>query len=130
MEINIRAGMRVLYKQSSSNWMIGTIHKGTAEVNEQGIWIPIVPLDTEDELHYAEINQIFFEVHPVEDWMKQYHNLMTKEEYITFIKSDDFEHSIEQAWVSDGEYYYYPVSKYSTTWLSKQPFDYIVRDAV
>ena len=52
---------------------------------------------------------------------------MTKEEYIEFLESDEFERTIEQAWVSDGEYYYYPVSKYSASWILKQPFDYVVR---
>jgi len=128
MEINIHAGMRVLYKQGNSNWMIGTIHKGTAEVNEQGIWIPIVPLDIENELHYAEINNLFLDVVPLEDWHKQYKEyFMTKEEYIKFIESEDFDKHNENAYVSDGEYSYYRINKFNESWINKQPFDYIVR---
>ena len=128
MEINIRADMRVLYKQGNSNWMVGTIHKGTAEVNEQGIWIPIVPLDTEDELHYAEINNLFLDVVPLENWHKQYKEyFMTKEEYIKFIESEDFDKHNENAYVSDGEYVYYRINKFNESWINKQPFDYVVR---
>ena len=128
MEINIHAGMRILYKQGNSNWMIGTIHKGTAEVNEQGVWIPIVPLDIENELHYAEINNLFLDVMPLEDWHKQYKEyFMTKEEYIKFIESEDFDKHNENAYVSDGEYVYYRINKFNEGWINKQPFDYIVR---
>lgn len=128
MEINIHAGMRILYKQGSSNWMIGTIHKGNAEVNEQGIWIPIVPLNTEDELHYAEINNLFLDVIPLEDWHKKYKEyFMTKEEYIKFMESEYFDKHSENAYVSDGEYVYYRINKFSESWINKQPFDYIVR---
>lgn len=127
MEINIHAGMRVLYKQGSSNWLIGTIMKGNAEVNEQGIYIPIIPKDFADEIHYAEINQIFTDAAEVPDWMKD--SLLTKEEYVKITQEEDFHRSTEVAWVSDGEYYYYPISKFSENWIMKQPFDYILRNS-
>lgn len=128
MDLNIRAGMRILYKQGNSNWMIGTILVGNAEVNHQGIFIPIVPKgkDKDEEVHYVEINQIYTDAKKLEDWMKD--SLLTKEEYINVLKSDDFHKSTEVAWVSDGEYYYYPVSKFNDTWINKQPFDYIIRN--
>ena len=128
MEINIRAGMRVLYKQGSNNWLVGTIHKGEAEVNERGIWIPIIPkgLAWEEQIDYAEINNIFTDAVKVEDWMKS--SLLTKEEYIKITQEDEFHRSTEVAWISDGEYYYYPISKCSDTWIMKQPFDYVLRD--
>jgi len=130
MDFNIRAGMRVLYKQGNSNWMIGTIHNGNAEINKQGLWIPIVPIGTtwEDEIHYSEINQIFWDAFKLDDWIKDYPKyFMSKEDYIKFIESDEFDKRLENACVSDGEYGYYPVSKYSRQWLEKQPFDYIIR---
>ena len=132
MDFNIRAGMRVLYKQGNSNWMVGTIHKGNAEINEQGLWLPIVPIDTtwEEEIHYAEINQIFFEAKPLEDYYKDYNDIfMSKEDYIKIIERDDeqFVKALEQAYVSDGEYVYYPITKFNRTWIEKQPFDYVVR---
>ena len=50
-----------------------------------------------------------------------------KEEYIELIESEDFDRQSESAYVSDGEYGYYPVSKFTKNWLEKQPFDYIIR---
>ena len=59
--------------------------------------------------------------------MRQYGYLMTKDEYIEYIQSDTFDRKLETGYVSDGEYYYYPIGSYNKTWLMKQPFDYIVR---
>ena len=130
MDINIRAGQRVLYKDGNSSWMVGIIDNGKAEVNEQGLFIPIIPLqfsymDREDipYVQYVEVNELFLEAQPVEEWM----NRFTKEEYIKFIQEENFERALENAWVSDGEYYYYPVSTYTEKWLNKQPFNYIIR---
>ena len=130
MEINIRAGQRVLYKDGNSGWLVGIIDCGKAEVNEQGVYLPIIPLRFASMAHedipyvqWAEINNLFLEAQPVEDWM----NKFTKEEYIKFIQEEDFERALENAWVSDGEYYYYPVSTYTEKWLHKQPFNYVIR---
>ena len=132
METKIRAGQRVLYKDGNSGWLVGIIDNGHADVNEQGIWIPIIPLrfahmDVEDipYIQYAELSTLFTEGQPVEDWMKPY--LIKKDDYIKIISSDDFERALEEAWVSDGEYYYYPVSTYTEKWIDKQPFAYIMR---
>lgn len=127
MELNIRAGMRVLYKQGNSNWMVGDIMQGNAEINEQGIWLPIIPKGkiADEEIHYAEINQIFLDAIPLDNWMKE--RLIKKEDYIKIIDSDDFDKHLENAWVSDGDYYYYPISKYNEIWINKQPFDYVIR---
>ena len=127
MELNIRADKRVLYKNRNSGWLVGTVcHTENAEVNEQGVWIPIAPVNVEDETHWAEIHNIFTDGVELEDWMKD--RLLTKEEYIKIIKSDDFEKNLEAAWVSDGEYYYYPITKFSESWIMKQPFQYIIRN--
>ena len=126
MEFDIRADKRVLYKNGNSSWLVGTVcHAENAEVNEQGVWIPIAPIDTEDEIHWAEIHHIFTDGAKLDDWMKDY--LVTKEEYIKIIELDDFEKNLENAWVSDGEYYYYPVTKFNENWIRKQPFEYIMR---
>lgn len=128
MELDIHAGKRVLYKHNGQ-WAVGTLEESNLHsLTGVGLFLRIIPKDQNDIVHVAEINDIFLDTHPVEDWMKQYHNLMTREEYIKFLGSDKFERAIEQAWVSDGEYYYYPVSKYNASWLMKQPFKYIVRN--
>ena len=126
MEFNIRAGMRVLYKENN-NWLVGNTVVGSAELNNTGLLLPIKPKDI-GEVVYAEINQIFWDAFKLEDWIKDYPDyFMTKEDYIKFIESDEFDKRLENACVSDGEYGYYPVSKYSRQWLEKQPFNYIVR---
>lgn len=131
MALDIYAGKRVLYKNGNSGWLVGTLQETkSAEVNEQGVWLPVVPkgMDAEEEIHWAEINNIFLEAFPLNDWVKDYPQyFMTKEDYIKFIASDDFDRQLEDAWVSDGEYGYYPISKFSKSWIEKQPFNYVVR---
>lgn len=129
MEIKIHAGQRVLYKHDGQ-WRVGEIAQGEAYV-DRGLFIPVCPRGTvyNDADHImVEINDLFLEATPVEDWMEQYGYLMTKEDYIKYIQSDEFNKNLEHAYVSDGEYYYYNVNKYSEQWLHKQPFDYIVRE--
>ena len=140
MELNIRAGMRVLYKKNNSNWLVGQVNPGNGIINENGIFIPILTQkgieqkgatkdtytwDEEPEYVMINVNDIYADAHPLEDWMKD--TLITKEEYINIIHGEDFHRTIESAWVSDGEYYYYPVSKFNDNWIAKQPFDYILR---
>lgn len=127
MNFNIRAGMRILYKQGNSNWMIGNIANGNAEINEQGLWIPVIPknITNKEEIHFTEINQTFTDAIKLEDWMKD--NLIQKEDYIKIIQQEGFEKNLENAWFSDGEYYYYPISKFSEGWIMRQPFDYVIR---
>ena len=137
MKIDIRAGKRVLYKDGNSGWLVGIIDHQKAEVNEQGLWVPIIPkqfmsLDAEDVpyVQYAEINNVFLDAEKLEDYVKHYPDIfMTKEDYIKIVEADDetFVRAIEEAYVSDGEYYYYPITKFTRNWIEKQPFDYVVR---
>ena len=141
MELNIHADMRVLYKEEDNGpWKVGVIKEGEAYVDKRGIKIPVYPIETWKEMmdarnyEYAEvqvkwhtpyITNMRFESTELQDWMKD--SLLTKEEYVKVIQSEDFHRSTEVAWVSDGEYYYYPVSKFNDVWVMKQPFDYILR---
>lgn len=140
MELNIRAGMRVLYKKNNSNWLIGEIAEGNAAINEHGLYIPVWAEKELEKVHaknytwdepdctLINVNDIFFDAIKLDDWIKDYPKcFMKKEDYIKFIESDEFEKNLETAYISDGEYTYYPVSKYSRQWLEKQPFEYIVR---
>lgn len=133
MDLKIHNGMRVLYKHNGQ-WCVGKLtNQMSPELNEKGLFVFVIPKDYMDAeevpyLHDVEINDLFLEAVPVEDWMSQYGYLMPKEKYIEFIQSEDFDKNIEHAYVSDGEYYYYNVNKYSEQWLNKQPFDYIVRE--
>lgn len=131
MALDIYAGKRVLYKNGNSGWLVGTLQKTkVAEVNEQGVWLPVIPkgMNAEEEIHWAEINNIFLEAFPLNDWVKDYPQyFMTKENYIILTEDEDFDRARENAYFTDGEYVYYPVSKFSKSWIEKQPFDYVVR---
>ena len=140
MELDIYAGKRVLYKKNGSNWHIGELGAGHACINKDGLYLPIFDKDEFDRLHSKEwdweepekvltnINDIFLDAQPVEEYWKQYKDIfITKEEYVNFIEQEDFVRAAERAYVSDGEYYYYPISKFTRNWLEKQPFEYIVR---
>ena len=136
MKLDIYAGKRVLYKHQNQ-WHIGELSSDMhPEINEKGLYLFIVPYEyiglTGEDVpftHDAEINDIFLDAKPVEDYWKDYKNIfMTKEEYLNFIENDeDFIKALEQAYVSDGEYYYYPITKFSRAWIEKQPFKYVVR---
>ena len=136
METKIRAGQRVLYKDGNSGWLVGIVDNGNAEVNEQGLWIPIIPLRFADMaredvpfIQYGELSTLFLDAKEIEDYIKGYNDIfMTKEDYIKIIEEDEtFVKAIEQAYVSDGEYYYYPITKFNRGWIEKQPFNYVVR---
>lgn len=135
MGTGLHAEQRVLYKDGNSGWLVGTICRGKAEVNERGVWLPIIPIEfatmEPDEvpyIHHAEINNIFSDATKVEDWMKDYPEyFMTKEAYADFVESEEFNKSLEISYVCDGDYYYYPISKYTRSWIEKQPFKYVIR---
>ena len=141
MELNIRAGKRILYKQNGQ-WEVGELASGRSRLNDQGLYVPVWPYNILKQIHSTEhneempnplqvnINDVFLDAWPVENYWRDYKDVfMTKKEYLKFIESEEFMRSIEQAYVSDGEYYYYPISKYNKTWIEKQPFDYVVRMA-
>ena len=140
MNFNIRAGMRVLYKHNNNNWLVGETAIGTAILNQNGLFIPVSSKEEIEKAYTEEytwdqldpilinVNDIFFDAFKLDDWVKDYQKyFMSKEDYIKFIESDEFDKRLENACVSDGEYGYYPVSKYSRQWLEKQPFEYIIR---
>lgn len=131
--INIHAGQRILYKHNGQ-WKVGELSSNSATVNEKGVFFFIIPREfigrPEEEITYmddAEINNLYLEAKLVEDWMAEYHQLVPINEYLEFIKSEDFDKNAEDAYVSDGEYYYYSINKFTEQWLKKQPFAYIVR---
>ncbi len=124
MELNIHAGKHVLYKLDNQ-WTPGIL-EGTAQLNEKGLFLLIE--DSNGNVYDREINDIFLDAMPVEDYWKDYDDIfLTKEAYADVIESEDFIKNAETAYVSDGEYYYYKVNKFTRNWLEKQPFNYIVR---
>ena len=96
------------------------------------------PLKLYELFDYVYQNQVLYHSESDKGFLKEILNSDVKakylithfednRDYIKFIESDEFDKRLENACVSDGEYGYYPVSKYSRQWLEKQPFDYIVR---
>lgn len=133
MKIDIRAGKRVLYKHQNK-WCIGELIEGEARLTNKGLYLFILPEEffgrEPSYCHDAEINDIYFDAVELSELEKRNTEMfMTKEKYIEFVESEDFIAGIEHAWVSDGEYYYYPVNKFNKIWLEKQPFKYIIRGA-
>lgn len=125
MNLKIYAGQRVLFKENGQ-WHVGNIAAGEAKVNEHGLYLPI--FDKNANLIFAEFNEVFFNGFKLEDWVHDYSEyFMTKDEYIEFMQQEDFDARQENAYVSDGEYAYYPIAKYNKNWIEKQPFDYITR---
>lgn len=128
MELDIRAGKRVLYKKNGSSWLVGEIGGGNASITENGLYLPIWTKNTKNDCTLVNIKDIFLEAVEVQPWIKDYsESYMTKEKYLAFIESEDFDKAHETAYFSDGDYCYYPVSKFSRNWIEKQPFDFIVR---
>lgn len=125
MELDIKAGKRVLYKVNNQ-WAPGTLLQGVGSLNEKGLFLPVE--DNNGKVIDKEINELFLDAIPIDESWKDYNDFfMAKEEYANFIESEDFIRNAEIAYVSDGEYYYYKVNKFTRNWLEKQPFDYIVR---
>lgn len=125
MELDIKAGKRVLYKVNNQ-WAPGTLLRGVGSLNEKGLFLPVE--DSDGKVIDKEINELFLDAIPMDESWKDYSDIfMTKDKYGDFIESEDFIKNAEIAYVSDGEYYYYKVNKFTRNWLEKQPFDYIVR---
>lgn len=130
--INIHAGQRVLYKHNGQ-WNVGKLtNQMPPELTEKGLFVFVIPKDYMDAeevpyLHDAEINNLYLDAKPVEDWMAEYNQLISMNDYIDIVNDEDFDKNAENAYVSDGEYYYYSINKFTEQWLKKQPFDYVVR---
>ena len=111
MKLDIHAGKRVLYKDANGGgWQVGEIDLQPALVNNKGVWFSIIPREfigkpkeKIDYTHLAEINDIFLDAIPLEEWFKGYKEyFMTREEYIEFVQSENFEKAYENSYVSDG----------------------------
>lgn len=133
MELNICAGKRVLYKNGNSGWLVGNIMEGNAEITPLGLFIPIIPRafleqDQPEEIHWCKVQDLFLDATPINEYLKIYPDYyMEKDRYIEIVEQEDFDKQRENAFFSDGDYIYYPVSKYNRAWIEKQPFDYVVR---
>lgn len=122
MKVDIYAGKRILYK-SDKQWRAGEIMPDPPQVTDKGLFLVVG-----SPKEYVEVNDLFLDAIPLEEYYKNDPDIfMTKEKYMDFIESEDFIRGAETAYVSDGEYIYYPINKFNRNWLEKQPFSYVVR---
>lgn len=122
MKFDIYAGKHILYKENGQ-WVPGVLDTGKTSIDNTGVYLPIVGKEEQ-----VELNNLYLESFKIDDWLKEDSDyFMTKEQYIEFISTDKFDKAFEYAFVSDGEYGYYPISKFTKNWIEKQPFDYVVR---
>lgn len=72
--------------------------------------------------------ELFLDAQELQDWEQDPKNgvLFTIDEFIQKIEDEEIDARSGLAYVSDGHYKYYPVSKFTANWIRKQPFDYIV----
>ena len=127
MNIDILAGKRALCKLHGQ-WEVCEIDEGTALLNKDGLFIPVHIFKGNQDKD-INVNDLFLDAFEIDYSLTLYPEYyMKKEKYIEFIESENFDRTLEHAYVSDGDYGYYSVAKYTRNWLEKQPFDYIVRD--
>ena len=125
MDINLHAGQRVLYKKNNT-WHVGMTMPGKAELTTEGLFITILDIVNKNIEKNININSLYLNGFKLEDWAKDPEYCMPKDKFIEYMRTDKFIQERHNAFVSDGEYAYYPVNKFHETWLNKQPFNYIV----
>lgn len=125
MEINLKAGQRVLYKRNGV-WRPGTLPPGHMNLTTEGLFTTIYDIADQTFEKNINVNSLYLNGFPLEDWAKEPPYCMKKQEFIEIMHSDEFIEEPHTAFVSDGDYAYYPVNKFTENWINKQPFEYIV----
>lgn len=123
MDINLRAGQRVLYKKNNS-WRVGILQPGNLNLTTEGLFANIYDVKDQHLEKNVNVNSLYLNGFPLEDWMKDEDYCYDKKRFIDLLNSETV--YIEKAFVSDGEYAYYPVNTFRETWINKQPFDYFI----
>ena len=128
MDINLRAGQRVLYKKNGG-WKVGILPPGNLNLTTEGLFANVFDVNDQHVEKGVNVNSLYLNGFELEDWMKDPDYCLTKQKFIELLNSESV--YIEKAFVSDGEYAYYPINTFRDSWINKQPFDYvIVADAV
>lgn len=121
MDIKLKAGLRVLYKKNG-NWKAGVLQPGTVDLTSEGLYVNIFDVTDQHLEKRVNANTLYLNCTELEDWMKD-SCLLSKADFLAAMEEQTF--CAGDAFVSDGEYAYYPVSKYHEAWINKQPFDFI-----
>ena len=126
MEKRIYAGQQVLYKiGGKGTWRTGVLMAGGANLTKDGLTFMVGDIEN-DNLEEVKPDNIFFDSHELDDWMKDDDILYSKEEFAQHIEDGDFVDCEGDAFMSDGEYYYYNVPRLNANWIRKQSLDYVV----
>lgn len=125
MDINLHAGQRVLYKKNGS-WRVGTLPPGSMNLTTEGLFANVYDLQDKHFEKNLNVNGLFLNGFELEDWARSPEYCMPKDKFIEYMHTDEFIQERHTAFVSDGEYAYYPVNKFHETWINRQPFEYIV----
>ena len=125
MDINLRAGQRVLYKKNGG-WRVGTLPPGSMNLTTEGLFANVYDINEQRFEKNVNVNNLFLNGIELEDWAKSPEYCIPKDKFIEYMHTDEFIQERHTAFVSDGEYAYYPVNKFNENWINKQPFEYIV----
>ena len=126
METKIHAGRRVLYKHNSG-WKPGELLANSARLTSEGLYFSIMNQEgiMEQDVLY---DNLYLDGVQLQDWEQDPSNgvLFEVEEFLQKMEEEELTKNDGTAYVSDGEYRYYPVSTFTKNWIKKQPFRYIV----
>lgn len=121
---DIYSGMRVLFK-NGYGWKVGELQ--AANLDAKGLSFSVIDING-NEITEIDASNIFFNARVLDGWEKDLENgiVMYKEDFIKDIEEGNVTKADGDAYISDGEYQYYPIAIWTANWLNKQPFDYVV----
>ena len=127
MELKIYANKPVLYKNGNHCWRPGVLSAENVKLTNDGLTFTVINYDGSKEMG-IRYEELFLDAQELQDWEQDPKNgvLFTIDEFIQKIEDEEIDARSGLAYVSDGHYKYYPVSKFTANWIRKQPFDYIV----
>ena len=126
MEFNIYGGKSILYKAGGKGgWRPGVLMNGGANLTKEGLTFMVGDI-ANDNLEEVKPENIFFDSHELDDWMKEDDVCIEKEEFAQMIEDGLITDCDGDGYMSDGEYYYYSIPRLNANWIRKQPLKYVV----
>ena len=127
MELKIYANKPILYKQGNHGWRPGVLSPENVKLTPDGLFFTVITHDGTKEPN-VRFEELYLEAQELKDWEQDPQNgvIFSTDEFIQKIEDEELTVRDGLAYVSDGHYKYYPVSKFTENWIRKQPFDYIV----
>ena len=122
MEFNVYRGQRVLYKDRGG-WTPATLE--WASLRPEGLFFD-VRNDNETRIPDLRPDQLFTNGKELDEWMKDDDVCIEKEKFAQMIEEGEIVDCDGDAFMSDGDYYYYSVPRLNANWVRKQPLKYVV----